>query len=581
MENTGFHEKTGRRLRHGFRGSLRILILVLITAAGAANVLIFLNSHFYLRAKELKNDEVKKIALLKKADRFYPWNPDVSFELGMSYFSCFNQEMQRMEFENSRSSLEEAVSSFKRSIRLNPTFAFSHYYYAQALRYLNTTEGASGGDPYEEFKKAILLAGHNSDIHYQAGLLFLPRWGEMPEGDREFIAENFKKILVGPKKAQFINILNTWFLGDRDYSVIEAIMPDHPQLLQQYADFLGEKSLSLSERRRVLIKAESIRFRQAGDLYMSALQEYKSYNLENAERQFRHIVNLLSGIRFYQNLSSSSEEQIRGEEYNRLFSSTLLHLLRSKIDLGASLKDCEQELTAYLERETNLGTLGEFKEDLVERGVLEEKPGENFDDWDKLYFQMLLFSKLKASQNIIRLGRLLKNTIIVVPPSFSPRYVSVLHLIGEANQRAGYLYDAEEHLRKALELAPDNLEILIVLRDVYHRLDDSSAKSRVETRIQRLTGPNNRDLSNKTITKGRPFNANVLMDGGEKIFLFDFRRLSSAIKPLLSIHLNGRVVWEDYLDEDSVSLTLPTNIGSNAIQLTAVNTGINLQNIRF
>ena len=181
----------------------------------------------------------------------------------------------------------------------------------------------------------------------------------------------------------------------------------------------------------------------------------------------------------------------------------------------------------------------------------------------------------------MRLGRLLKNTIIVVPPSFSPRYVSVLHLIGEANQRAGYLYDAEEHLRKALELAPDNLEILIVLRDVYHRLDDSSAKSRVETRIQRLTGPNNRDLSNKTITKGRPFNANVLMDGGEKIFLFNFRPLSSAIKPLLSIQLNGRVVWEDYLEKDSVSLTLPTNIGSNAIQLTAVNTGINLQNIRF
>jgi len=54
--------------------------------------------------------------------------------------------------------------------------------------------------------------------------------------------------------------------------------------------------------------------------------------------------------------------------------------------------------------------------------------------------------------------------------------------------------------------------------------------------------------------------------------------LRRQVGPLVSVVLNGRVVWEDYLrDEDTVSVTVETEVGSNALWITPINRPVTLE----
>ncbi|MCJ7682599.1 MAG: tetratricopeptide repeat protein [Candidatus Aminicenantes bacterium] len=557
----------------------KIAGLVLIAAAAVFCVLNFWNGELFRRAQGKNDDLPKKIRLLEKANRFYPWNFEVWQELGIAHFMSFQRLLQQMDKDLGEEHLKQSADAYRRSIRLNPTNALSHYYYAQTLSFLQTL-ASDTPDPIGEYTRAVLLAGHNSDIHYQAGLIFLGRWDSVSEEDRTFMAANLQRILAGPKRGRFETVLSTWQMAGLDTSVMRSILPRDPGLYRRYAQFLGERSLSLEERQWALAEAEAMTFAQAQQDVMDAHAEFESYRFPEAERGFNRALGWLRSIRFYR-YPSGEAAAFSLEEYRALLSSVLLQLVKSKIEQGRALKETETELMDFIEQEPSVSAVTELRDFLVDRNAMEEKPGENFDDWNSLYFQILLLYRQNGYREIIRLGRVLKDALIVVSPLWKERYASVVHLIGEANLKGGYLYDAEEFFQRAMEQAPDRLETLIGLRDVYDRLNDTVKGKEVESRISALmtrgavmTGP-------VAIGRQKPWSYTFLSDGTERRLSLRFVRTASRVKPLLSILFNGLLVMETFLDESSLSLSLPTQIGENELILELLNTSRSLQSVNL
>ena len=59
----------------------KAIILAALGLLGLAAVCSYANIHLYYRAKAMAGDPAGRIRLLEKADRFFPWNDLVHFEL--------------------------------------------------------------------------------------------------------------------------------------------------------------------------------------------------------------------------------------------------------------------------------------------------------------------------------------------------------------------------------------------------------------------------------------------------------------------------------------------------------------------
>jgi hypothetical protein len=62
--------------------------------------------------------------------------------------------------------------------------------------------------------------------------------------------------------------MQIWDMNVKDYGVMEKILPEYAEIYRMYAQFLGEKSLSLTERHKILARAEFLEFEKAkGECY--------------------------------------------------------------------------------------------------------------------------------------------------------------------------------------------------------------------------------------------------------------------------------------------------------------------------
>ena len=116
----------------------KVIGLVLTAAAAVLCVLIFWNGELFRRAQGKNDNPPEKIRLLEKANRFYPWNFEAWQELGIAHFMSFQRYLQAMDQDLGEEHLQKSAAAYRRSIRLNPTSAAGHYYYAQTLRFLQT-----------------------------------------------------------------------------------------------------------------------------------------------------------------------------------------------------------------------------------------------------------------------------------------------------------------------------------------------------------------------------------------------------------------------------------------------------------
>ncbi len=75
----------------------------------------------------------------------------------------------------------------------------------------------------------------------------------------------------------------------------------------------------------------------------------------------------------------------------------------------------------------------------------------------------------------------------------------------------------------------------------------------------------------------------MILDGRDLNLGLEFGRGDDSRAPLISVFFNGRVVWEDFLEGETVSVSVPveSKIGENVVEVVPVNRGVELLRIAY
>ncbi len=554
----------------------KVIIIAAILAAAAINILIYWNQHLYYKSEGIGDSE-QRIEVLEKAAEFYPLNDLVFYELGKDYHDLGVNSLG----EEGRSSvhLQKSAGYFSRSLRMNPTSYFGHFYLAQAFLNMSFDAPSQEEKAYQEFKKAAGLAGQNSEIYFEIGKIFLSRWPYLSEQDKDFTVDVLKKFLDRGEIERLRVLFNLWQINVDDYEVMGKILPEDPQIYRDYAAFLGEKSLSKEERQKFLAKAEFLEFQKAHEAFEAGKSAFFYYRPKEAQGYFKSCLSILRKIHFYQNLSAPPD-QIDSTEYDRLQKLALLDQIKSLLDQGQEFQDVEDSLWEYIAKEESAAAISELETYLKDKGFVEESVESSLNDLGRLSFR-LYFSLVQGRyRDNMRIGRSLLQNLFVIPEGKEAQFVKIMETVGESFQRVDFIYDSNDFYKKALEVDPDNLEVLVKLRGNYERLRAADEISGINRKIGEIVSPRGIDV-NRTVNKGQTFQRALICDGQEINLNLQFGKRAGDRKPLIAVFFNGRVVWEDYLEGDSLSVPVESAVGGNRIQVVPVNMGVEIAKISY
>ncbi|MCK5643627.1 MAG: O-antigen ligase family protein, partial [Gammaproteobacteria bacterium] len=266
-----------------------ILSVVAVVMLGVIAIIIYWNQHLYYRSKTIENAD-QKMKVLNHANKLHPLNDLVHYELGKAGFSIGVRNIENNEVRDFY--LQDSVANYEKSLRINPLSPFSHFYLGQVLYYMSYLEpGGPFGEQTlqrsnEEYKKAAKLAGYYGEITHEVGKIYLSRWDELSEEEREFTINFIKKKITEADKEQILDLLHVWEMNVRDYSVMQEILPEQIHVLRLYAKFLGEKSLSADERQRILAEKEFKEFERARQEFKSGENAFMYMHLSKASKHY-------------------------------------------------------------------------------------------------------------------------------------------------------------------------------------------------------------------------------------------------------------------------------------------------------
>ena len=554
----------------------RSIIIAAIIAVVGLNILVYWNQHLYYKAERI-GDLEQRVEVLEKAIKYYPLNDLVFYELGKAYHSLGINSLG----EEGRSSvhLQKSTGYFKRSLRINPTSYFGHFYLGQALYNMSFDSPSQEESALEFYKNAANLAGENSEVFFEVGKILLSRWPQLSEQDRDFSIEIMKEFLEKGEKERLPAVLDLWLFNVENYDVMERILPESALIYKDYARFLGEKSLSLEERLKFLVKAEFLEFQRARAAFEEGEYALFYYRPQEAENHFRSCLNILEGIRFYQDFISSTD-RIDQTEFDRLQKRALLNQVKSLLDQGKDFVDVEATLWQYLAKEENASAIGELETYLKDKKLVVESAASTFNDLGKLAFRLYFSLKRGSFRENMGIGRNLLKSFVIVPEGKEGQFVKILEIVGESFQRVDFIYDSNDFYDKALEMDPDNLGILVKLRGNYERLRGLNEILAINRRIGEIVSPPGIDV-NRSINKAQIFQRSIILDGREINLDLRFRRGQGDRQPLISVFFNGRVAWEDYLDGNVIPVSVEPKVGENVLQVVPVNRGVELVRIFY
>jgi len=553
-----------------------VFIAVLIVI-GAIEIVLYWNTHLFHRAKEKIKDTEKKIEVLERANLFYPYNDLIYYELGKAYFDLGIKNISRKEVRETY--LRESLQNYIRFLQINPASPFGHFNFAQSLLYMSYVTPTSDIDYFKEYKKAALLTGHHSEIFYEVGKILFSRWEWLSEEERDFTLEIIKKTLKRKERNKLRALLHIWEMNVKGYDVMDRILPEDSDVYRMYAQFLGEKSLSTEVRQQKLAQAEFIDYEKARVMYDSGQYKFKYYRLKEASNHFRSSLNLLKKINFYQDLTD--QILINPLEFKELQKLLYLSLAKCGIEQNEDSEKVEEYLYSYLFLEDKLMNIKELESYLKDKGLLENKLEASFDDLKQLSFQILLSFRQSRYRDIMRVGSLLQQSFIIIPEDKKKEYMNILQIIGDSFFKSDYLYDAEEFYQKALEIEPDNLSTLARLLRIYERLNKVREFQVIDTRMEKRLSPREVADQDVVIEKSKRFSYTLAFGGRKVILNLRFRRNLRGVDPLIAIFFNGKVVWEDYLRDDAISVSLDTDVGDNILVVMPVNTTVRLIKVGY
>jgi len=554
-----------------------ILVIFVVGVIAVIDIGIYWNNHLYYQAIEKIKDSERKIRILEKANNFYPSNDLVYYELGKAYFDLSTDSLTDVKLKDTY--LRKSLQNFTRSIKINPVSFYSHYNFAQSLRYMSYVAPSFEVDYYDEYKKAAVLAGHNSEVFYNVGKIFLSRWLVLSDKDKEFTIEVLKKILSSGEKKRLQDIMHTWEMNVKDYDVLDKIIPRNPRAYNLYAQFLGEKSLSLERRQNLLAQAEFMEFERAKNAYNLGLREFQYFRIQESKKHFSLSLDILKKLKFYQDLTN--QKQIDPSDFKNLLKSVYLKIIQCNIEEGKGLKEVEDYVRSYLNLEDKVTLITELESYLKEKEIIPDKLENSFDDLNLLSFKILLNFEQKLYRDIIGAGRLLQESFVVIPETEKEKYVKVLHCVGDSYQKVDYIYEASEFYQKALEIDPYNLESLLKYRQNRERLNYVEEIQRIDERIEKIISPREIVMGNSILAKGQKFSNTLTLDARTITLDLHISNNTPEIIPLISVFFNGRVIWEDYLKEKTISLLVDSQLGKNNLVIVPINRPVNLLKIIY
>ena len=555
----------------------KILPLAGLAALVALQASVVWNGRLLWKGQDAASGPGEKIRVLGRAEAVFPWNEEVAFELGKAHFER-GAEALGDPAERDRS-FGLAVEAFLRSLRLDPGRPAVHFHLAQTLLYMSYLSLPAPLPYFEEYKRAARLTGHNTQIFFDVGKVLLGRWPDLTPEEKEFAVDILRRSLSGRNEGRLGEILETWRIEVLDYSLVGRILPEDAASLRTYARFLGERALSREERRAALARAERLEFLRAAAELDEGRRDAEAFRLPEASARYRTALAALGGIRRYQALAGL--ELVDPAEFDRLRRSALRLLAMNRVEETRSLVDEDGAIAAYLASGDDFPGLGEFESFLKERGLLGEGPtaAAPFKDFPTLAFRMTLDFQMNRYRDIVRVGDLLASSSVVVAPSGRPSYVRILRLVGEADLKLDYIYEAERYFRMALGVEPESLEALLGLERCYARLNDEAKAAEVRREIDRLTGPAVIDLGGKRLGKGETLALDLAADGRPATLRIGFAPERPEGGSLVAVFLNGQVVWEG--DAAAGPAVFPASLpaGRNSLEIEAVGGAVALLSV--
>jgi tetratricopeptide (TPR) repeat protein len=548
----------------------KALILAVLGLLGIAAIGSYANIHLYYRSTALTEDPAARIRLLEKANTFFPWSALVHFELGKAYFDRGIEDIGNVDRRDA--DLRSSFASFERSLRLDPGALQTHFQFAQSLLYMAYLSLPAPVSYFEEYKKAALLTGHNSQIFYEVGKVLLSRWTGLSPSERVFTRDILKRMLAQKDKEKLAGVLQVWDMNSRDYALMDAILPEDAAVLRIYSGFLGEKGLSLEARHAALARAEHLEFTAAERESEAGQRALDSFRTAEAIEDFSACLKILGNIKFYQSLAG--EKLIAPEEYAGLLRSTYLNLAKCRIEETRSLDSAEPDLEAYLSMEDRTSAVGELETFLKERNILPAEPALNAKDLKALVFQLRLSFRQNRYRDITRFGASLEQGLVFVPEAMRADLLETFEIIGDAFQKLDYIYEAERFYDKALDGRPGSFALLLKIRKGYERLNDDDGLRKVDEAIRAVLSPGEQVFSGAAVPKGTERAFPLVLEAGRIALDLSFAAPGEEPGPVASLEFNGRVVWEDRIGPAGCTVNAESVTGANRLVLGAVSAEI-------
>jgi len=233
-------------------------------------------------------------------------------------------------------------------------------------------------------------------------------------------------------------------------------------------------------------------------------------------------------------------------------------------------------LRPYLLMEEKTAAVGDLENFLKERGFVEEKPGRGFKDLNRFYLELLLSFKQNRYREIVEAGKALEQSFLVIPDSMKEDYASILEIIGDSYQKLDYLYESNDFYLKALKVKGDDVRVLLKMRKNYERLNNSDEIRRVDESIQKALTPRELALAELVILKNETFSQPLILDGAKVGLSIELKEDLSEPLPIISVFLNGQVIWDDYAQRAIFSVEVNPEPGLNFLEITPQNKPVTL-----
>jgi hypothetical protein len=546
----------------------RVVLLLALVAAAAADISLFRSQALVVRAKA-ENSAEARIAVLEKDRTLFPLNDELYRLLGRAHFEAGSERMGETTLRDAH--FQAAQANLLRSLRLNPLSPAAHFELAQGLEFFRLVGISAERRPVQEYFAAARLGLQDPEILDASGRLLLSQWGTLDEGEKRLTRGLLRTILTGRGDEVLASVLDTWALHIRDYEVIKSVLPADPAAYRRFALYLAEHSLDRDERIEALVRAENLDFERARAAAAAGRSELQANKLREAEAHFRRSRDLLQGLRFYQTLSGLPGFDTG--EFKTLRSGVILGLVQTRLETARSLEEILPDALAFLEVEEGSGTIGDLERWLKERRFIADRIDASGKDLRRLAFEMKLSFQQNRYREVTEAGQALENGVLMVPETARQDYADVLELVGDAYGKLDFLYESNAFYQKARTAAGGGPALLYKLRRNYERLNDAEGLRAVDRDIRTAAAARTLDWTGITAPRGTIFSQPLFLDGKETRLALRLRpEKTDSLRLHAAVFFNGRVVWDDLLPgTDGLELDLTPRLGPNKLEILPLN----------